>query len=119
MMTNPTSPVSGHPPDGYDRLFSDFFKNEMPHPWPGPRAVAVAEPARGRADAGNRSRYTLAASVAVLLGLGVYLSSGSPAVHPNGGQPGLKDATADGKHLLENANPKAVEHNPMTIPEMP
>jgi hypothetical protein len=120
MTTKPNSPVFGHPPDGYDRMFSDYFKNEMPNPWPGPQAMATAEPARRSADNGIRSRYTLAASVAVLLGLGAYLSSGPPTGHPSVPQPGLlKDASASGGKLLEHAAPKAVEHNPMSIPEMP
>jgi hypothetical protein len=54
------------------------------------------------------------------LGLGAYLSSGPPTGHPSVPQPGLlKDASANGGKLLEHATPKGVEHNPMSIPEMP
>jgi hypothetical protein len=120
MTTNPTSPASAYSSDGCDQVFSDFFKNEMPHPWPGPLALTSVEPAHRRVETGNRSRYTLAASVAVLLGLGAYLSSGSPTNYSPATQPGLlKNAGANGGKLLENANPKAADHDPMSIPEMP
>jgi hypothetical protein len=120
--TDPQS--SSHPADGLDRLLSDFFKNEMPRPWPGPPPHAVAEPSalvRDRTDAGSRSRYTLAASVAVLLGLGVYLSANRPADPANRG-PGdklLRDADADGRKMLPKPNPMPGEHNPMSVPNMP
>ena len=125
MTPNHTTPVLP-PPDGLDRLLADFYRNEMPHPWPGPPA-AIAEPAgpaRERTDAGRRSRYTLAASVALLLGFGVYLSSatpGGPAPHAGGGPNPIKveDAKANGKNLLDNANPMPRGDHPMTVPDMP
>jgi hypothetical protein len=87
-----------------DRLLSDFFKSKMKQPWPAapatPTRLPLSEPSvlaasRNSAnsdvettrnqpatagpsrDRGNKSRYTLAVSVAVLLGTCWYLSNGS------------------------------------------
>jgi hypothetical protein len=66
------------PPDRTDELLSKFFKSKMPHPWPAAPAAAFAQPSSLRATAGaNRARLTLAASVALLLGVGWYLASGT------------------------------------------
>ena len=91
-------------PDALDRLLSDFFKGQLPRPWPpAPAGGAFAEPARNAIpDPGRRSRLTLAASVAVLLGGGWLLVGGSPngprpAANPNGAArpAALPGATAD------------------------
>ena len=104
-------------PDQLDELLSDFFKSKLPHPWPD--APAVDEP-RGLSpwsvenstginpvarrssptDHGRRARYTLAASVALLLGTCWLLTSGSqpadrPAAKPGtGGVDVLRNGTA-------------------------
>ena len=122
MTPNHTNPVPP-PAAGLDRLLSDFFQNELPRPWPRPPA-ATAEPsslARGRADVGNRSRYTLAASVALLLGLGVYLSSGTPAESqsPKAAALDTGKAASDGGNLLKGANPMHGGEHPMGVPNMP
>lgn len=121
MTPNASPPPPGHPPDGLDRLLSDYFKNELPKPWPAPRAIAEPAAPRPRRDAGSRSRYTLAASVAALIGLGVYLSAGTPAGQaPNAGKPDLLNkAEADGKGVLKHVNPMPVEHDPMRGANMP
>jgi hypothetical protein len=119
MTPNHATPVPA--PDGLDRLLTDFFTRELPRPWPGPPAAAVPADRR-RSDAGPRSRYALAASVAALLGLGVYLSSAVPGGRPTpgAGQPGLlKEADAQGDKLLKHANPRPVNDPPMGIPNMP
>ena len=65
-----------HPPDDVDRWLTDFFQAKLPNPFPPAPMTAVAEPARPRRVTADRGRLTLAASVAALLGLGVYLSYG-------------------------------------------
>lgn len=79
-------------PDDVDRWFTDFFQAKLPAPFPPAPAVGVelAAPARRAAEHG---RLTLAASVAALLGLGVYLSYG-----PNG-----DPAPTSGPGLLEKS----------------
>jgi hypothetical protein len=58
------------PPNSVDDLLSDFFKAQVPQPWPGsPRTVEPASLVARRGAANNRSRVTLAASVALLLGM--------------------------------------------------
>ncbi|HEY3789072.1 MAG TPA: hypothetical protein VGL71_09465 [Urbifossiella sp.] len=75
-----------------DELLSDFFKSKLPQPWPAAPGSATAEPsslhaARRAANQGHRARVTLAAFVAVLIGVCWFFSSGSqpgprPASHP-------------------------------------
>ena len=79
------------PPDRIDDLLSGFYKSKLPSPWPA--APAFAEPAKPRMAApSNRARYTLAASVALLLGTCWYLSNGLPT----GERPANKPATVPG-----------------------
>jgi hypothetical protein len=107
------------PDDNVDRLLSAFFKAELPHAWPGAPDVAVSEPSAlvadragaaetprnqpAHRDNGNKARYTLAASVALLLGTCWALSDGfqSNGRPANGTAPGtgvnLGSASADGK----------------------
>lgn len=100
---NPTT----SPPDNADRAFADFFRGHVPSPWPQCPVPAVpATQARPTGDHSWASRAALAASVALLLGLGFALTSGiapnaKPA--PNGNLTG--GATADGKGLLKNLDP--------------
>ena len=105
------------PDDNIDRLLASFFKAEMPHPWPGaPEPAAISEPSGlvaertatttdqppARRDTGSKSRLTLAASVALLLGGCWILSNGfqttSRPTNGNNSAPGvnLRDTTADG-----------------------
>jgi hypothetical protein len=94
MNTTPTNPEA---PDELDRLLADFFKAQLKKPWPNapfPAATAAAsEPSElvtarsggaapgapaqptKRGDSTARARFTLAASVAVLLGAGMFLSN--------------------------------------------
>ena len=100
MNTSSTNPES---PDELDRLMSAFFKAQLKHPWPNapvptsgaartatepselvaartgtaPRnnAPAPARPAKGH-DNTARARFTLAASVALMLGTCWYMSNG-------------------------------------------
>lgn len=99
MTTDPQSP------DEIDRLFGTYLKAQLPQRWPD--APVSAEPAnRHAADPASRSRLTLAASAAVLLGLGLYLSGGrTPPTEPNPTHPPfsgklMKDSTASGRGLF-------------------
>ena len=60
-----------------DELLSDFYKSRMPRPWPPAPAPIIASPAATARSAGNRARFTLAASVALLIGLCWYFTAGS------------------------------------------
>jgi hypothetical protein len=103
--TSSTDDLHTGPVDDLDRLLADFFKSRMRNPWPAAPAV-TSEPAvlvagRGGTEAprnqpaavrdpGSRARYTLAASVALLLGTGWLLTDG---FHP-GPRPGPAPGTA-------------------------
>ncbi len=66
-----------------DRLLSDFFKSELPDPFPPmklpvraelPMPVATREPARERRANTTRAKLSIAVSVALLIGGCWYLS---------------------------------------------
>ena len=74
--------------DELDQLLGAYFKAQVPHPWPAPPATAALSEPTGRLaapessaghDPGRRARYTLAASVALLLGTCWTLSNGLPS----------------------------------------
>jgi hypothetical protein len=108
-MTHGTPPPGQPaPPDELDRLFTAYFRHQMPSPWPAFAPTPSAGPSRKPVGAG-RSRATLAVSAAALLGFGLYLSSG-PRQLPSGAgaQPSgpglLKEATAKGPDLSKRPN---------------
>src|SRR4051794_29755905 len=93
-----TTPPHAKAPDELDRLLSEFFKAQLKHPWPNAPVPAGAnggaaqtEPSEllaartanaprntappARRDNTARARFTLAASVALLLGTCWYLSN--------------------------------------------
>ena len=86
-MTHGT-PTPGQPtaPDDLDRLFSAFFRHAAAEAVAGVRADPRRPARRRTAVEAGRSRATLAASVAALLGFGLYLSSG-PQQPPSGNEP--------------------------------
>ena len=97
-----------HPPDDVDRWLTDFFQSKLPKPFPPAPLTAVAELARPRRATADHGRLTLAASVAALLGLGVYLSYGptaEPAPAPGSGM--LQNSSANGKELHKHMPPPA------------
>ncbi len=89
--------------DKLDGLLADFFKAQMKKPWPAapethPMSTPASantgtapetprnQPAAARRDSGSKARYTLAASVALLLGTCWYLSNGfQPGDRPSDG----------------------------------
>jgi hypothetical protein len=99
------------PPDALDVALSDFFKGELPKPWPA--APAAASPARAaRPDPARRARYTLAASVAALAGACWLLSNGpgpqsGPGARPAAPADVLQNATARDPRAAEKAKAKA------------
>jgi hypothetical protein len=78
--------LPNRPDDHLDRLFADYFRANMPANWPAPPrpwdepVSPAAAPIAG--DPATRSRWALAASVALLLGgcwyLGNHMSDGKP-----------------------------------------
>jgi hypothetical protein len=106
---NPT-PTHADAPEDLDRMFAEFFKAQLKHPWPNApvpgatsaaksaepselvaaRATEMTEPAPTAAPRDNtaRARLTLAASVALMLGTCWYLSNGyQPGSRPVQGTP--------------------------------
>ena len=125
---NATSP---HNTDELDRLCADFFKSQLKHPWPkapgaaSERSERVVAPARR--DNTARARFTLAASVALLLGTCWMLSNGfQPVERTNGTVPTnttanpMSQFTADGdKHEpLEKIEENKAKANGGAIPEV-
>jgi hypothetical protein len=119
-MTN--SPDPNIPPHPLDPALRQYFRRQVPDPFPpcrpldgGPRPV----PKSRRAErTGVSGRAVLAVAAAVLLGIGILLSSGFPATKATTqpGDPGvLKNATADGKELL----PPHKKPNPMGDSDLP
>ncbi|QJW99371.1 hypothetical protein [Frigoriglobus tundricola] len=136
------TPKPAAAPDELDRLFTDYFKSQLKRPWPNaPIPVAAATPAepselavarasetpRNRPNPATRdntarARFTLAASVALMLGTCWYLSNGfepgtrqgAPASNP--ALPNmLNGSDADGnKHLPLKTieQDKVKEHGP-------
>ena len=121
------TPTNTEPSDELDRLLSDFFKGELKKPWPkapmtpGARtsasepselaAARAAEAPRNQPRPANRdntarARFTLAASVALMLGTCWYMSDGfqpgeGPVIAPPQNGPGLlNDGRGDGKEHL-------------------
>jgi hypothetical protein len=98
-----------------DELLSDFYKSRMPRPWPAAPAPVMASPAGNDASrrAGNRARFTLAASVALLVGLCWYFTNGS--------QPGPQGPTPQpgAGYLNEGSATMPPEFKKRTAPEPP
>ena len=137
-----TTPPHTEAPDELDRLFSEFFKAQVKHPWPNAPVPAASNasakptepselvaartaeaprnaPAPARRDNSARARFTLAASVALMLGTCWYLSNGfapgaRPAVAPNqGGVPGMPPGGANDTGVLPEVQKiKAIENGP-------
>lgn len=105
-------------PDDLDRLLSDFFKAQMKNPWPNAPVAQTAEPSEhatrpaapqnepapvARRDQTARAKFTLAASVALLLGTAFYMSDGyAPTA-----QPVAKPAATGAPSLFNGSDAKA------------
>jgi hypothetical protein len=122
--TSSTDDLRNEPVDDLDRLLSEFFKGQMKNPWPAAPVVGASEPTslaaartgeaetpRNRPgsptrDHGRRARYTLAASVALLLGGGWFLSNAfqpgeRPTPNPGPSPSELSGGTAGESAILE------------------
>jgi hypothetical protein len=73
---------TGRTPDDLDGLLRDYFEAELPAPWPGFQPPAVRQPAPRPRWQRVRSRLSLAASVALLLGGGLGLAALGPGADP-------------------------------------
>jgi hypothetical protein len=97
--------------EAVDEMLSRFMKSEMPHPWPkapspqsGPITPA-SSPSLTSPSPLVSSRYSLAASVALILG-GCWLLSNLLSDHPNPNRfGGLDGGNASTKHLEKLATP--------------
>jgi len=67
----------GQAPDDLDGLLRNFFRSEMPNPWPTMTAPAIENPTPTWWSR-SRSRLALAASVALLLVGSWFLSGSAP-----------------------------------------
>jgi hypothetical protein len=122
---------NGPAEDNLDRLLSDFFKAQMQSPWPAAPVTPASEPSvlvaarnanteaprnqpaatapPAARDSGSKARYTLAASVALLLGTCWYLSNGFRAAERTA--PGSSN-NPTGSGLIDKGiagNPDALE----------
>jgi hypothetical protein len=105
-MTTPL-PDPNLPPHPLDPALRRYFRKQVPDPFPACRALdggpRPVPPARRPQPKSGGGRVVLAIAAAVLLAVGVLLSSGFPGVSPakTPTDPGvLKGSTADGKGLL-------------------
>lgn len=98
-------------PDELDRLLSDHFRREMPHPWPVAPSTNVEPASRQSYAPGPRSRWVLAASVMLVLGLcWVGVRSTAPVGTPRGSAaPGT---AGDGPILQEMQKQRTITDTP-------
>ena len=91
-----------------DRLLCDFYRSQMPTTWPAPPVVIEPRTATPRTTGNQwRTRLTLAASVAALLGLGIVMSGGSGSSRPKDTNEGLlRNGTAGPGGLNKHINPE-------------
>src|SRR5262245_3527772 len=118
---NTTKPSPNPAGDDLDRLFAAYFQAEMPTRWPpAPRPwlemprVANTSP---KTDSSHRSRWALAASVALLVGSCWYLSG-----HISDGQPKKPfdpDGTASPSVIDKNLGKGKPDPKAAPIPGMP
>jgi len=101
-----------HPSDEpMDRLLSRYFQNELPQPWPDANAIVPVTPSSEmKSHTGLHSRVTLAASVLILIGLGLLL----PVSSRNGNEPQsvgplMQGAMANGARLLDKIVPVSTQ----------
>jgi hypothetical protein len=104
---NLVEPPTLKPGDDLDGLLRAFFRSQMPQPWPMPRlprfrtVPASPQPRSGRSLI--RSRYALAASVALLLLGSLFLSSRfTQGVKPDDGLEGVPRISS--RPVIERTN---------------
>jgi hypothetical protein len=96
---NPTD----YPPNSIDESLMAYFQAQVPKPWPAAPQLAQVHAAVvfGKRD---RTRYTLAASVAFLFALGMWLNTGAsrPADQKSSGL--LEKGSANGNEIQKFLN---------------
>jgi hypothetical protein len=94
--------MTTHSPDDLDRQLSAYFRAQVPTQWPA-APVPVQARTAPRFGAAWKTRLTLAASVAGLLGLGWVLTSGNIGTTPKQteAEPLLQKSSANGDELLK------------------
>jgi hypothetical protein len=92
-------------PDDIDRLLADFFRGEVPDPWPTLRAPVVTPVRRKGRSPLRAGRLALAASIAALVAGGWLLSGRMPNVPPNVGSLDSGNATAPREMRSGNTPP--------------
>jgi hypothetical protein len=86
-----------------DRVLAEYFESERPKVWPRIDPTATTRNT-GKLDSSGASRLALALSLALILGLGFWSTTGMfTPVSPTPQSPVLTGATADGKNLLEKS----------------
>jgi len=102
---NTNTPQPTVPGDDVDRLLTAYFRAQMPAKWPAaPSPGGLRRSARDesspRTDPAAKSRWALAASVALLVGSCWYLSGKATDGHRRPDTT-LTDTTADVKHAKD------------------
>ncbi len=94
--------MNTHSPDELDRHLSAYFRAQVPTQWP-TAPLPVQARATPKLSSAWKTRLTLAASVAGLLGLGWVLSSGNMggSPKPNESEQLLLKSSASGADLLK------------------
>lgn len=93
-------------PEAIDRLLGSYFKAQLKHPWPTAPvlhqepSILATHPITRITHHSSRPRRTLAASVAVFVGLCWYFSHGSNPATPGGPSPSGNTA---GPMILPNS----------------
>ncbi len=109
MNRNTPSPVSD-PPDDLDRMLAAYFKAQVPQDWPPAPMPKSETSARTWPHDAPSGRFTLAVSVACLLGLGLALSyAPNFQAGPDRGEGLLRDSKASGDKLQPHMAP---DHQP-------
>jgi hypothetical protein len=107
---NRTSPLPAAA-DPLDRALHGYFHSQLPVEWPA-APVEVKTACAPSPTRRSTARFTLAASIALLLGLGATLSYAPQSPTAPAGSGLLNDASADGKKLEKHIFP---DHQP-TLP---
>ena len=108
-------------PEDLDRLLRDFFHAELPASWPVPEPPARAVPMRPVRRPLYRSRFVLAASVALLLGGNLFLSSRFLGEDPTGARPGRGELIGSREKISTSAktSPDPETSRPKTASPLP
>ena len=99
-----TTPQPNLPGDEVDRLLTAYFRAEMPARWPAapsPSGTFRRPDNAPAADPASKSRWALAASVAILVGSCWYLSGLATDGRPKKGL-GLDDGQANPPKLIKD-----------------